>query len=99
MKQVFKFDEEGYFVEPVLIGDKEEVPEGCMDVVIPEGLYRPQWNGAEIVEGLSQLEIDQLHTNAPDAPLTYKELLAENKELKERVGSMEFAVITVLDRI
>ncbi|MGF2617726.1 hypothetical protein FZC84_11870 [Rossellomorea vietnamensis] len=99
MKQVYRFDENGVYIEPVLINDTDEIPEGCLDVHIPEGFYQPRWNGTEIVEGLPQEEIDWIRNNEPSPPPSYEEVLAENMELKERLGSMEFAVITLLDRL
>lgn len=59
IKQVYKIDSAGYYIEPVIIGDSCEVPLDCIKVIPPDGLYRAKWNGERWVEGLTKEEIEQ----------------------------------------
>jgi hypothetical protein len=64
VRKVIRIDENGMFVEDVLIGDHEPIPDDCVETEVPEGFYHPRWDGAQWVEGLTQEEIDQIR-NAP----------------------------------
>ena len=76
-------DENGFYVEPVIIeGDEQE---GLIAKPIPEGLYKPRWNGEAWGEGLTQAEIDELK-NAP-FPLTFEEQIAERDAKIKRLES------------
>lgn len=73
MKQVFKIDNEGFYVEPVIIEDGEL--EGCISTPIPDGLFKAKWNGQEWLESMSQEEIDAIR-NKPSG-------LSENERITE----------------
>jgi hypothetical protein len=64
MKQVYRIDDQGFYIEPVIIEGEEQT--GLISSPIPEGLYKPKWNGKEWVEGLTQEEIDELTGNTLD---------------------------------
>lgn len=63
-----RIDEDGFYVEDVLF-DAGIIPvdEDIVLEVVPEGLYRPRWDGTAWVEGLTQQEIDELQ-NQPQEP-------------------------------
>lgn len=76
-KEVYKIDDNGIYVETVLIECKYDedntpiwnVPADCVDLRIPDGLYQPiKWTGNEWVSTRSQEEIKEIE-NAPK-PLT-----------------------------
>ncbi|MBS4200274.1 hypothetical protein KHA93_11595 [Bacillus sp. FJAT-49732] len=74
MKQVYKINSEGFYIEPVIIDeDVEETPENCVELAPSDGMYRPKWTGTEWIEDMSQEEIEALK-NAPK-PLTEVEQL------------------------
>ena len=57
--QLYKFDEEGYYIEPIIadfIG--EETPENVTDVAPPQPNYRPRFDGEKWIEDAPK----------PDAP-------------------------------
>ena len=68
MKLFRKIDEQGYFIEdvlfeshPTIIVDEVEVLDPqYIDVPCYGGFYKPKWNGSEWVEGLTELEIDDI---------------------------------------
>lgn len=82
MKNVFRVDQEGYFVEPVRIAEKEKAPIDCVDVTPPNGLYNPKWNGSAWEEGMPQSEIDAIK-NAP-VQKTEIDILKEQQELMQQ---------------
>lgn len=54
---VAKIDEQGVFVEDVVLEDDEPTPEGCVEARPPEGFYIPLWTGSEWAEGRPQAEL------------------------------------------
>lgn len=51
MKQVFRIDQYGFYIESVIINDNESTPPDCVDVFPTYGLYKPKWNGTDWIEG------------------------------------------------
>jgi hypothetical protein len=97
VKQVFKIDDQGFYVEPVIIGDDEELGENLIETPIPEGFYRPKWNGNEWVEGLTSEEIEALKQQHQPQPSELDLLKQENAELKQRLEAAESAIIAIMD--
>jgi len=50
MKQYYRYDENWYYVEPVIAYYEESLPDGITDIRPPDGLYRAQFNGNEWIE-------------------------------------------------
>lgn len=50
MKQVYQIDNNGYYTKPVIIAVNEDIPDDCIEIQPPNGLYRAKWNGLEWVE-------------------------------------------------
>lgn len=57
MKQVFKFDADGYYLEPVILDDNEAIPADCTDVQPQDGLYKGQFVNNAWVEASLQADI------------------------------------------
>jgi hypothetical protein len=51
MKKVIRIDEQGLFLEDVILQDHELIPTNCIETDCQGGLYLPKWNGTEWVEG------------------------------------------------
>jgi len=53
MIKVMRIGQEGFFIEDVLLEDGQEIPEDCINIEVPEGLYFPKWDFVELkwVEG------------------------------------------------
>lgn len=75
MRQVYKIDAEGYYVEPVIVDDG--TPTDCVEEAPPAGLFRPKLIDGEWVEGMAPEEIDKL-LNTP-IPLSEVELLKKQQ--------------------
>lgn len=91
MKQVFKVDENGYFVEPVLIEDDEELPSDCVEIPFPDGMYRPKWDGNQWLEGLTPEELDERQRE--------KERQEEHRRMQsvdKRLSDMENALLELM---
>lgn len=74
MRQVYKVDADGYFINPVILQDGEPVPIDCTDIELPHGLFRAKFIDAEWVEDATQEEIEEL-TKVPEQPPSEVELL------------------------
>lgn len=67
MRQVYRFDENGYFKEPVFINDDEKMPKDCTDFAPPRTLYFPRFIEGKWVNGISEEEIEAIR-NPPKMP-------------------------------
>lgn len=76
MKQVYRIDADGYYVEPVIA---DETPSDCIEIQPPQGLYRAKWTGSEWIEDMAQEEIDRFK-NQP-RPKTQLEILQETVDM------------------
>lgn len=98
MKQVIKVDENGFYVEPVIVSDDEDDEvENLIETPIPEGFYLPRWNGEKWVEGLTVEEIEALKQQNQPQPDEVELLKQENAELKHRLEVAESAIIAIMD--
>ena len=79
IKQVSKIDSEGFFVEPVIIDENDSLPPDLIAIPIPEGFYKPRWDGTQWVEGMTQEEADVLKKRQEDMnkAIEYRKYLAE----------------------
>lgn len=50
MKQVYKFDKNGAYVEPVLIADNAPVPSNCTTLPLPQPNWKPVFKNGAWVE-------------------------------------------------
>ena len=57
MRPVSRVDAQGFYVEDVLLGDGEAVPEDCVGERPRDGFHAPKWTGEEWVEGKPEGEI------------------------------------------
>lgn len=88
-KQVYEINEEGLLqgIHVTQFDDEgnpvEDLPSNVITLDIPQGLYRPKWNGTEWLEDMLQADIDALRSVL--VPPTEVELLqAEVVKLDER---------------
>lgn len=78
MKLYRKVDNNGLFIEDVIL---DEIPykydeEGnkiydphYIDIEVPNGFYKPKWNGIMWIEGMSKEEIDAIKNVEVEQPL------------------------------
>ncbi|MEH7093930.1 hypothetical protein [Neobacillus vireti] len=70
MKQVFRFDNKGYYVEPVILKDNDVIPPNCTDIEPTGSYFRGKFENGRWIEGATQKEIDDLkNTPIPKSPL------------------------------
>ena len=48
--QIYRIDENGYFLEDVILKKDEEIPNDCVEIQPPQGLYKGRWTGVEWIE-------------------------------------------------
>jgi hypothetical protein len=73
---------DGFFLRDDISYDT--ATEIALDVTPSQGFYRPRWDGAQWVEGMTQAEIDALKNQSEPAP-----------SLEERVGAVEVKTATI----
>jgi hypothetical protein len=79
---VYRYDNNGYYIEPVYISEGEPIPSDCTDIPLPKINYKPQFVNGKWIETLSQDEINAL-LNTPK-PKTELDILKENQELMQK---------------
>jgi hypothetical protein len=78
-KQVSRIDGKGFFVEPVIVDENDPLGLDLIETPVPEGLYKPKWNGTQWIEVLPQEEVDVLKKRQEDMnkAIEYRKYLAE----------------------
>lgn len=72
MRQVYRIDNDGIYIEPVLLfKEDDKVPTDCIELM-PPSFYKAKWTGAEWIEVGTK----------PKAPL-YKSMEEELQEVKQ----------------
>ena len=85
---VSKIDENGYFVEDVIVKEGEEIPSDCIETRLDtteKGYYRPRWTGTEWIEDMTEEQLDELN-NQP----------REITEEQQRLLDLEMAITAIL---
>lgn len=95
MKQVFKIDNEGFYIEDVILEDDDIIPIGCIEVECPDGFYRPKWNGRIWIEGLTKDEIEELRKPKPQPPSEMDLLKEEVLQQSEAMVDMDFRLTSL----
>jgi hypothetical protein len=60
MKQVYRIDKDGFYIEPVILQDYENIPPMCVDTQPQDGLFKAKFINGYWVEGMSQDDINLL---------------------------------------
>ena len=99
MKQVFRFDDKGYYVEPVILEFPDEngnfeIPSDCTEVELPQPNWKPKWTGEGWEETITPDELESIE--AEQEIIGDNELIAlveeqslQIEELQERVRALE----------
>lgn len=92
MTQVFQIDEKGYYVKPVDIIGGGDIPDNCVEVRPPNGLYKAKWDESNWVEGMSHEEIEELRNKFREP--SFRELQLEyNVDLDYRISLIEMGLM------
>ena len=75
MKQYLRIDENGYYIEPVIVNPEivngepvYNVPDDLIEQSYQGGMYKPRWNGTEWVDEITQEELDARQEEADAQP-------------------------------
>lgn len=68
MREVYRYDDNGFYVEPVFVQQGEAMPLNTTDVRPTDGMFQAKWNGIEWLENLLPDEIKKRleDKNEPD---------------------------------
>jgi hypothetical protein len=80
MKQVFKIDSDGFYVEPVILQDNEKTPIDCIETM-PPSFFKAKVLDGMWVEGATAKEITDIK-NVPQ-PVSELEEIKKNQELMQ----------------
>lgn len=83
--RVYEIDENGFYTGNwMFIADNDEIPDGFVDGIMPDGLFKAKWTGSEWVEDMPPEQIDELK-NRPQPPSE-----------QERIEALEQALIDLM---
>lgn len=96
MKQVYRIDHNGFYVEPVILEENEPIPSDCVEGLPLEGLLKLKWNGEAWEEGAT-LEEQEAFLSQIQPVSELEHLKQENQQLKKRVEETENAILQLMD--
>jgi hypothetical protein len=67
MKQVIRIDNDGHFLERVILQENEKLPVNCVEKLPPDGLFLAKWENGDWVENMPVAEIEA-KKNTPAQP-------------------------------
>lgn len=85
MKQVYRIDNQGFYIEPVILEENDKLTPDCVEEIPTMGLYRAQYVDGRWAEGMPQEEIEAIK-NTPQP-------LAELEQLKKQVADLGFQLM------
>jgi hypothetical protein len=91
MKQVYRIDNNGFYVEPSIVQEDEELANDLVEMVIQEGFYKPKFDGQKWVEGLTQSEIETLRSQ-PQPKSELEELKLQQELMQKALDDIIFSV-------
>ena len=74
MRKVIRIDENGMYVEDIILQNDEATPDDCTEVPCPDGFYNPKLDGEKWVEGLTQEQIELILSNKTKQILTMEQM-------------------------
>jgi hypothetical protein len=80
MRYVYRYDENGIYIEPVELKDGENIPVDCTEVKPMDSFFQGKFENGQWVESLTQSEIDEL-VNAPKPVSEFDELKKQQTDL------------------
>ncbi|SFC52073.1 hypothetical protein [Bacillus sp. UNCCL81] len=84
MKQLYKYDGNGKYIEPVIIGSDEPIPTDCTEVELPQPNYKPVFKNGAWVETIPEEELEEIK-NKPLPKTDIEQLKEENASLKQQL--------------
>ncbi|MFD2671025.1 hypothetical protein [Marinicrinis sediminis] len=78
MKQAYHFDENGHFIDTVVLENHQLLPAYHTDIRPPDGLFQPTFQDGHWNEGMDANRIHELRNQQPR--VTDIEMLLEEKE-------------------
>lgn len=74
MKQVYRFNDQGQYIEPVVIADNVPIPASCTDKPLPQPNWKPVFKNGAWVETATA---DERNPPAPAPQPSVEEKLAQ----------------------
>lgn len=88
MKQVYKYDEAGRYIEPVLIMPGAKTPPNTTDIAPPVPNWKPVFNGGKWIE-MGEGPEEGITPNAPSLDEKVAELEAKIAELSAALETLQ----------
>jgi hypothetical protein len=82
MREVYRYDENGFYVEPVILKDGENIQANCTEIKPNGSFFKGKFENGQWIESLTQTEIDEIK-NTPQ-PLSETDELKKNQELMQQ---------------
>jgi hypothetical protein len=87
MKQVYRFNENGFYIEPVLISENDDIPLDCTNIKPNDGLYKAKFINGQWNESLTDDEINAIK-NTPIQPTEIETLKAKQDLMQQALDDI-----------
>jgi len=86
MSEVYRFDSNGIYIEPVQLNDNENIPDDCTEIKPEDGLYKAKFENGQWAESLTVDEINTIK-NAP-------QLLSNAEQNQKDIADLTFQLMS-----
>ncbi|EON72258.1 hypothetical protein [Lysinibacillus sphaericus] len=93
-KVVYEVNNDGYVIETYVaeVGLNDEISDidkqHMVSITIPNGLFKPKWNGVKWIEGATQEEIDEITKVEPSPPNEREQTIELLKKQNQALSKM-----------
>jgi hypothetical protein len=84
MREVYRLDQDGFYLEPVELKGNEKTPSDCTEIKPTGSFIRGQFANGEWKESATQEEIDAIK-NTPVQPSEFYQLREQNADLNLQI--------------
>lgn len=88
-KQVYKFDTNGIYLEPILLDLNETVPENCTEIVPEDGIMIKKFTGSAWGEAATEEDYNRLKENGEQIKNPTYKLIEDFQKLKNEIDEIK----------
>jgi hypothetical protein len=89
LRKVLKINQDGIYIEDIILPDGAATPPGCIETPCPEGFFLPKWDGVSWVEGMTQEDITAMTNTVVKSK---EDLFIEELDKATTIASVKLAL-------
>lgn len=98
-RKVNRIDENGFYLEDVILSEEDAVPSDCIEVPVPDGFWLPKWDiqAGVWVEGRTQEEIAEIMASIQTPPVDVKAQAIEEINKATTIAGLKAAMLKYIN--